>query len=336
MRPLDTEMQPFVQPSPAAFAEATNPRPLDMLAPPPGPADESILPPAYDEAALRDAVGAPLPTPKRKRTEPVDDEGLPRSGGRRTIAIAAVAIILGLAIAAFVFLGRANSQRYVIACSTAQVTAEQGRGFPPWGSRPLSGPEWKPIALPANAECKPRETDDVAELEKWYLDVLVDRASTTLTTRNLLETVQANKPNPLDLAAEQLNQALLLSRAPERRDQRKEVERLLGDVQYWRATLRLRDASAALADASRQFEAAAAQRPRHVTDAGDWATFLRRLGEDLQAGPAGVAPVAGPVPAPSERTSAPAGTALPVEPGGADEPAVAPPDAGLPTGGVLL
>jgi hypothetical protein len=321
IRPLDTAEARDTQPS---------------LAQP----EDAILPAAYDEGALRDAVGAPLPKPKRLKTEPVDDDGVPKPAGRRTIVIAALAIIVGLVVATFVFLGRASSQRYVIACSTTHVTAEQGRGFPPWGSHPLAGPQWKPIALPANAECKPLETEDIAELEQWFLDVLVDRASTTLTTRNLLEAVQPNKPNPLDLAAEQLNQALLLSRAPERRDQRKEVERLLGDVQYWRATLRLRDAAAALADAARQFEAASTQRPRHVTDAADWATFLRRLGEDLQAGPSGalaVPGVAGPTETPSERPSAPVGTALPVEPdGSANEPAAAPPDAGLPTGGVLL
>jgi hypothetical protein len=237
-----------------------------------------------------------------------------------------------------VLLGRVNAQRYVIACATNQVSAEQGRSFPPWGTRPLVGAEWRPITLPANAECRPRETDDRAELEKWFLELLVERASSTLTARNLLESIQPGKTNPLDTVAEQLNQALLLSRAPERRDQRKDVERLLGDIQYWRASLRLRDAAAALGDAARQFDEAAAQRPRHVTDAAEWATFLRRLVDELHAGPSGVPAMVAPMGEPlGERPGAPAGTALPVEPedGSASEPAP-PPDAGLPTGGVLL
>jgi hypothetical protein len=127
----------------------------------------------------------------------------------------------------------------------------------------------------------------------------------------------------------------LLARSPQSRDQRKEVERLQGDVQYWRAMARLRDANAALADATKQFEAAAAARPRHVTDAGEWAGFLHKLVDELHAGPGGAvtpAPVAapsGPVP------SAPPGSALPVEEA---PPSEAPPpvDAGIPSGGVLL
>ena len=305
---------------------------------PVAPADEPILPTTYDDNALRDAVGAPVPQAKRMRKAAATDDGEPRVGGGKKLVIGAVILIAGLLVGTFAFLGHANSQRYVIACATDKVSAEEGRSFPPWGSRPLTGPEWKPIALPPNAECKPRETQDLGELERWFLELLMDRASTILTARNLLDSVQAGKPNPLDIAAEHLNQALLLSRAPERRDQRKEVERLLGDVQYWRATLRLREASAALVDASRQFDAASAQRPRHVTDAGEWASFLRRLVGELQAGPTGVTAAPGPsVAAPGpDREPAPAGTALPVEPEGSASEPVTPVDAGLPTGGVLL
>jgi hypothetical protein len=72
-----------------------------------------------------------------------------------------------------------------------------------------------------------------------------------------------------------------------------------------------------------------------VTDAGEWATFLRKLVDDLHAGPGGV-PAAADMPPDPEPSTAPAGAALPVEPeGGRSEPA-ARPDAGLPTGGVLL
>lgn len=353
MRPLDMAAQEIAPPAyevpgpaydmtgpthPAGPYDAPSAIPHDAPTQPTGSiaSDDQILPPAYDERALRDAVGAPPPQPKRKR-ERLDDDGLPKPARSRTFAIAAIAIVLGLVIATFVLLGHANSQRYVVACATDHVTAEQGRGFPPWGTKPLIGPEWKAIGLPPNAECTPRETDNVGELEKWYLDLLLDRASTTLTSRTLLDPVPTGKANPLDLAAEQLNQALLLSRSPERRDQRKEVERLLGDVQYWRASLRLRDAASALGEAAKQFDAAAAQRPRHVTDAAEWAAFLRRLVDELHAGPSGVASVLAPSQPPSEHPSAPLGTAMPVEPdGSASEPAAPPPDAGLPTGGVLL
>ena len=313
--------------------------------------DDAILPATLGDDALRDAVGPPSKRARRRRpTEPEHDDGdpMPKKRSWRTGAIAAASIVVGLSAAVLVFLGRANAQRFMIACDASHVTAEQGRGFPPWGSHPLTGPEWKPITLPTNAECKPRETDDEDELGKWYLDLLIERASTTLTARNLLDGVGPHvegapaAANPLDLAAAQLNQALLLARAPERRDQRKEIERLLGDVDYWRAASRLRDASAVLLDAAKQFDTAAAQRPRHVSDAAAWATFLRKLADDLRAGPnATPTPTFPSLPAlqtPTGTATAPPGVALPVEPGGAGGAAASPPtpDAGVPSGGVLL
>jgi hypothetical protein len=326
-----TEPVSDAQPSVVVSGELSEPGPA-----PAAPADDAILPPAYSDAALRDAVGAPPPRLRRKRKSDEDD-GAPRPASKRGMLLVGLVLLTALVIATFALLGHANAQRYAITCATDRVSAERGRSFPPWGTHPLIGAEWRPIALPPNAECKPRETDDRNELERWYLELLIDRASTTLSSRDLLEPVPTGTANPLDTAADQLNQALLLSRAPERRDERKEVERLLGDVTYWRASLRLRDATAGLADAARQFEAAAAQRPRHVTDAGEWAGFLHRLVDELHAGPAGVPAAPGPVEPPSEHAPAPPGEALPVEPEPEPEaePA-APPDAGLPTGGVLL
>jgi hypothetical protein len=292
-----------------------------------------ILPHAVD---LREAVGAPT---KKSKVERNDDAQAPPSN-RKVMTIAAASIFVGLLTLTLILLGRANAQRYFITCTTDQVRAERGRAFPPWGSQLMGGNAYKPIALPANAECKPQETQDLAELEHWYLDVLLERASATLTAPVL------DAPDkPLDVAEGELNQALLLSRAPERRDQRKEVERLLGDVQYWRASLRLRDASAALSEAAKQFEAAAAQRPRHVTDAGSWAAFLERVVDELHAGPDGIA-ATGPTATTASPTNvapptAPLGTALPVEPTPTPSPTDpapvdAKPDAGVPTGGVLL
>ena len=309
--------------------------------------EDSILPTSLDPAADLDAaVGARRKRPRLDLPpdDLIDDDGLPDESkwSRKTIAVIALAIVIGLGIAALVLLGRNNSQRFVLNCTTSQAVAEQGRSFPPWGSVPLPGAEWRPIALPPSAQCKRQEVDDKSQLEALFLDLLLDRSSTTLTARNFLEAppVVDGKAtaSPLDLVSNQLEQALLLSRAPERGDQRKQVVRLQGDVQYWRASLRLRDATAAMTEASRQFDQAALARPMHVSDAGAWAELIRRLSDELKAGPTGV-PAAFP-PAPTgERPSAPTGTALPVEPtstGSAAEPPPAMPAAGVPTGGVLL
>lgn len=307
-------------------------------------ATDAILPAGSPDDALREAVGAPVARRRHEqRREPtpveLDDDGNPVKRSKKTMIVIAISLVTGLGIAALVLLGRVNTDRYFLRCTTTAAVAEQGRGFPPWGSRPLTGAEWRPIALPPNAQCKAEELTDRGALEAKFLDLLLERTGAALTVRNLLDTIPADgRANPLDGISAQLEQALLLSRAPERGDQRKQVERMLGDVQYWRASLRLRDATAALLDASRQFDAAALQRPMHVSDAGAWAEFLRRLSDELHAGPNGVQAAFPPSPAGDAHAAAPQGTALPVElppAAGSDAPATVP-DAGVPTGGVLL
>jgi hypothetical protein len=113
-----------------------------------------------------------------------------------------------------------------------------------------------------------------------------------------------------------------------------------GDVEYWRARAHVRDLDAQLADAAKQLDDAAARRPRHVDDAAAWAAAIRRIADELHAGPNGTPPAA-----PSAAPTAPAepgapppmpeGSALPVEPPAGTDTA-APPDAGVPSGGVLL
>ena len=179
---------------------------------------------------MRPRAGAASPS------RAADDDGPTPPRSRRVQVIAALSLVGGLGIVALVFLGRANSQRYLLTCSTDRVTPEQGRSFPPWGSHPLAGPEWKPIVLPANAECTEHETDNPAELERLYsICSSIARARRSPARRCSIGPPAAACRRPLDAVSAQLTQALLLSRSPDRRDQRKEVERLMGDVTYWRA-----------------------------------------------------------------------------------------------------
>ena len=312
-------------------------------APAPRPSDDPLLPLSSSDNELRAAVGVkPKPEPRKRRppTEIPDDDGEdddgvgPQKRSRKLVVVSAFSVVIGLGIAALVFLGSANKGRFVIACEPQEVVAGQGRGFPPWGTRSLDDDaKWKPIKIPPEAECRERETEDEDELSRWYLEMLVERASAMLTAKEVTK---------IDEAAAMLEQALLHARAPERRDQRKDIERLLGDVGYWRASAKLREAATSLTDAAKQFDAAAAQRPRHVSDASAWATHVRKLVDELRAGPAGVAQTAFPPTPPPERPIAPPGVALPIEPGrgsagsDASAPPAAPPDAGIPSGGVLL
>ena len=329
--------------------------------------EEPLLPATYHENDLRSAVGAsplsePLAATSRKRRAPAsdrhDDDEAPRGPrNRKMIAVAALSITAGLAVAALVFLGRMNSDRYLLTCEAERAVAEQGRNFPPWGTHALAGEAWRPLKITPETRCQPHETDDPLDLERLYLSMILDQATALLT---------AHEVTKLDDAEALLKQALLLTRPPEhepeqltneRNERHTEIERMLGDVTSGRASATLHDAEAVLMDAAKQFDSAAAQHPRHASDAAAWAAYARKLAQELHAGPAGAAPSASPpaaspasstVPA-TEQPNVPAGVALPVEPGkgSADAPLVtpvapvapvppAPADAGVPTGGVLL
>jgi hypothetical protein len=257
--------------------------------------------------------------------------------------VSAFVAVAGLAIGALAIVGRMNTDRYLLACEAERAVPQQGRGFPPWGTRALDGEAWRPLKITAETRCQPRETDDPRELERLYLAMILEQASALLTAREVTR---------LDEAEALLKQALLLTRPPEREseklaaertERRNDIQRLLGDVTYWRASAKLRDAASALGEAAKQFDSAAEQHARHTSDASAWASHARKLAQQLTGGPAGATPAAGSgvsaTPVSPER-SAPLGTALPIEPGagGASESpaAPAPPDAGVPAGGVLL
>ena len=279
---------------------------------------------------LTDPAAAPATDPAPDPDADAEDEDGEKKPRGRWPLVAAVALLAGGFIATLVLLGQSNASRYVFHCGENRITAEQGRGFPPWGSERMGGAEWKPIEIPPGAECQTRETDDRAELEQWYLDALVEQAQAKLTAKEVTK---------VDRAQAELEQALLLSRDPERRDQRKEIDRLLGDVEYWRGAARVKVALETLEEAATRYDAAAEKRPRHASDAAAWAQWLREVAAGLRAGPAGLKKE-GPVGAtePPPRPQAPTGVALPVEePEVIDAaPITAPVDAGIPRGGVLL
>jgi hypothetical protein len=310
------------------------------------PAEPPILPAAYDENDLRAAVGAsPLRATHARRDHEDDDDELPRPRrNRKAIGIVVLTLCAGVTVGAVALVGRVNSDRYVLACEAERAVPEQGRAFPPWGTHPITGEAWAPLKIAAETRCQPREVDDPVALERLYLAMVLDQADALVTARD------AAKLDEADLL---LKQALLLTRPPQseppelarqRSERHAEVQRLQGDITYGRAALKLRDATAALGDAAKQFDAATALRPRHATDAAAWASYARRLADQLQAGPAaGAAPSPGIVDKPIARPNVPVGVALPVAPGvpspasTSPAPAEAPAaESRAPAGGVLL
>jgi hypothetical protein len=293
-------------------------------------------------ADLKAAVSAPESTAptstsaigRTRNPRPATDDDHDRPRLRRSrwpLRLAAIATVVTV-IAVVIVLGRVNAQNYAIRCGTKDITALRGRAFPPWGYARLGGPAWRPIAIAPDTECTSRDTDSVEQLEATFLEHLTEQA-----TRKLA----GEQPGDLDRAEAEIDQALLLSRSPERRDLRKELERLRGDITYWRAAAKVNAAAAILADAATSFDAATAQRPRHASDPARWASFARDLAAALRAGPDGAG-----VPSPRDaiappRPSAPPGVALPIEsPAIMVDGGMAPEaDAGrrdLPSGGVLM
>jgi hypothetical protein len=294
---------------------------------------------------------------RAERADLDDDLDRPRRGRGRGRTIAIVLALTAVAAGALAIAGGSNAGRYRLTCGARQLVAERGRSFPPWGTRPMSGPEWSPITIPPSAECVERRTDDAAQLETWYLAAISDRVLAHLTPGER----GGVSAEDVDAASALLDQGLLLTRTPARREDRKELERFQGDVGYWRAYARVEQAAAALDEAAKGFADAAARRPRHATDAGDWAERARRAANELRAAtgapiddataaPPSAAPTTPPTTATTTPGAAPAptaeavpaapaapppGAALPVEPP-APAPLAAPPDAGTPAGGVLL
>jgi hypothetical protein len=291
--------------------------------------------------------------PKRKRasTDSGDDDDDDRPRSRLWMVAAALAIVLGGAITAMILVGRSNSERFVLSCESDRVVIQQGRSFPPWGESTIEGAEWKPFKIPPEAPCSRFETENKAELAARFEKMLEDRATKLVGGRGGTSTaITAVGPEDpvakVDEAEASLKQALLVSRhlasENERITTRDKLERLLGDVGYWRASARLRAAADALTDAAKQFDTVTLQQPLANTDAGEWGALARKLAEELRAGPRALkaTDILAPTQASTDSTpKAPLGTALPVEPQAGSAATPAPEvDAGVPasSGGVLL
>jgi hypothetical protein len=357
--PFDASEPHVEQPLYDDSSRADEPPPSEPSPEPAWTEPAAIAPePLAIENELRAAAGV-LPIegkkkkpPKKKRasTDSGDDDDDDRPRSRLWMVAAALAIVLGGAITAMILVGRSNSERFVLSCESDRVVIQQGRSFPPWGESAIEGAEWKPFKIPPEAPCSRFETENKAELAARFEKMLEERATKLVGGRGGTSTaITAVGPEDpvakVDEAEASLKQALLVSRhlasENERITTRDKLERLLGDVGYWRASARLRAAADALTDAAKQFDTVTLQQPLANTDAGEWGALARKLAEELRAGPRALkaSEILAPTQASTDSTpKAPLGTALPVEPQAGS--AATPPDvdAGVPasTGGVLL
>jgi hypothetical protein len=272
---------------------------------------------------------------KDPRTQLTRRQQLTLIGGGALFILAGVGALLGWM----------NNQHYYLVCGTRIITAEQG-SFWPWGRNPLPGEAFKGIE--GDHPCTNLEFDNRNDLEEAFLDALIERATRLLTSGD---------PEQVASAEQELQQALLLSRDPERGKQRSMAERLQGDVSYWRGAAEIQKALEILHTSATYFEEAAAKRPRHSNDASAWAEHARFIGSEIEKGPRSLRKDESPKEEPhfqglsqpppdagsdTEPEAAPAvNTSKVVEPPvdagvAPEEPAADPADASLPKGGVLL
>jgi hypothetical protein len=316
-------------------------------APPWTPDSQELPPPPSDLLAaskvLAEKENEPSARKRRKlekrkerdpRTQLTRRQQLTLIGGAALFILASVGAVLGWM----------NNQRYYLVCGTRSITAEQG-SFWPWGRARLPGEAFG--AIEGDHPCTGLEFDNRSELEEAFLDALIEQATRLLTSGD---------PDKVASAEQQLVQALLLSRDPERGKKRAMAERLQGDVSYWRGAAEIQNALEVLSSSAGYFEEAATKRPRHSNDASAWAEHARYIGSEIDKGPKSLRkdespkeephfqgltpppPVAEdpkPDDPPAVNTSKVAEP--PVDAGMAQEPPPPPPaDAGLPKGGVLL
>jgi len=226
-------------------------------------------------------------------------------------------------VAGVVFLGQQNQQRYHLVCGEDDITAAQGRSFPPWGRSALEGKAWQAIPRPLDAPCEDRVFDSREGLVRSFAETLVARAEAWVTARE----DGANREQLAEVQA-QLDQAQRVLR--ELRDPRAgllelsgKLERLRGDLDYWQARDRIDTAMAELARAAQHLDSAVAHDPHHNREnALMWQRVVARLQAELGRGTPGAVPGAAPgavpgaVPAPAP-DSVPDPAASPAEPGAA-------------------
>ncbi|MCP4447322.1 MAG: hypothetical protein GY811_18535 [Myxococcales bacterium] len=308
--------------------------------------DEQPLPaPSSDMLAAAGVIAKRNSAPKTKKQKPKKERptgpGLARKQKIKLIAGAVLLVMAGVGA----ILGWLNNQNYYLVCGTKSIRAEQGR-FWPTGQKSLPGPSFRPILVPSSALCQSQSFEDRADLETAFLGALLEQSTKLLTTGGVEQVSNAEK---------QLEQALLLTRDPQRAAERELAEHLKGDVAYWRGASEVERAVERLLTGATEFEDAATKRPRHSSDASSWAEHARYIAEEIDKGPRSLrkdeAPKEKPhfegLPQADDRekpTGAPhpdvaaessnIDAGVPTEsPADADIPPV---DAALPTGGVLL
>ena len=323
------ETAPPSDEKPAAASETMPPPAKEREAPKPA------QPPARTASGTIDAGRGEKGSEERDR-KPLysDDERTPTEAAARPkhwgLPTWGWVILIGTALSALLLvLDLRNRDRYLLVCKAKKVELHKGRTFPwPFGHEVIGGPEYKPIVIPAEADCRDRVFHNQEEAELAFLDYLLAQVRDALAN-----------PGTADLskARAKVRQALLISRT--HRSRRKEAQKMLAELSYRAGRAGLERAENELRKSLAYFQEAQKLNADKFEDLDDWISHLEELLRNVSPSP-GTTITRPALPpgfgsgAPSvSRPPLPGLSPLPTQP-----PASAPssPDAGSPQGGGIL
>jgi hypothetical protein len=170
-----------------------------------------------------------------------------------------------------------NRNRYLMVCKAAKVELHKGRTFPwPFGHENVGGAEFRPVAIPAETDCRTRVFYSQEEAELGFLDFILGQVREAL-----------DKPGSANLAQarEQVLQAMLLTRT--HRARRSETQKLLAELAYREGRAGLARIENELRTALARFQEAQKLDGERWEDLDDWIAHLEDLLRTVSPSPGG-------------------------------------------------
>ena len=191
------------------------------------------------------------------------------------------AVLIG---ALFLFLDLRKRNKYKMVCSADKVELHKGRTLPwPFGYESLGGPEFKPVQIPAESDCRGRTYHSREEAESGFLDFILSQARTALSNPGTVS---------LKDARTQVLQALLLTRT--HRTRRKETQKMLAELAYREGRTGLARVENEIRTALARFQEAQKLDGDRFDDLDDWIEHLEGLLRTVAPSPSSGGPMTSP------------------------------------------
>lgn len=206
-------------------------------------------------------------------------------------------VLLG---ALFLFFDLRKRNKYKMVCRADKVELHKGRTLPwPFGYESLGGPEFKPVQIPAESDCRSRTYHSREEAESGFLDFILSQARTALSNPGTVS---------LKDARTQVLQALLLTRT--HRTRRKETQKMLAELAYREGRTGLARVENEIRTALARFQEAQKLDGDRFDDLDDWIEHLEGLLRTVAPSPTSGGPMTSPA-LPRRRQGGPSRTLYP-------------------------